>query len=132
MSSRTLTSIDKLGSVAASGTASATITIPQGTQQLNLTVGCEYAAVAGTSGITVAVQTSVDGTTWVNAKEVAAELQPAAGVVGSETIVLRLGDSPYRLDAPSHLNSVKVTLTNTDATNAASFVIAHEAANFTL
>lgn len=132
MSSRTLGTIDKVGSIALSGTASATIAVPQGTQQLSITVGCEYAAVAATSGITVALQTSVDGTTFVNAVETMAELKPAAGVVGTGNVVIRLGDDPYRVDAANRLNSVKVTLTNTDATNAASYVILHEAGNYNL
>jgi hypothetical protein len=42
-------------------------------------------------------------------------------------VILRLGDDPYRLDAPSRLKSVKLTLTNTDGTNAATYTVSHEA-----
>lgn len=121
--------IDALGSIAASGNKAVTIAVPKETQLLEINVGVEYAAVAGTSGVTVGLETSVDGTTFVTAKETAAEIKPAANVLGTESIIIRLGDDPYRLDGTSgsRLNSVKVTLTNTDATNAVSYSLSHEA-----
>lgn len=125
-------SIDSLGSVAASGNVSTTISLPQGTQKLAIVLGVEYAAVAATSGVTVALQTSVDGTTFVTANETAAEIKPAAGVLGTETLSIQLGDSPFRLDAPSRLAAVKLTLTNTDATNAATYTVTHNASTHQL
>lgn len=133
MSSRTLQTTDLLASIAASGTNSATIQIPQGTQNMTIKVSCEYAAVSATaSGIQAAFQTSVDGTTFVAANEKNITVAPAAGVLGTGQQVFRLGDDPYRLDEPSRLNSVKVNLTNLDGSNAATVTVSHEAANFAL
>lgn len=122
-------SIDAVGSMALSGTASVTIPVPAGTQNLVVEVGAKYAAVAATSGVTVAVQTSVDGTTFVNAKETMPEIQPAATVLGTGSMTIRLGNDPFALDFPSYVNSIKVTLTNTDATNAVNYAITHQASS---
>lgn len=120
--------IDALGSIAASGNATVTIQIPQETQMLYIPVSVTYAAVSATaSGVTVGLQTSVDGTTFVTAAETAAKLAPAANVLDTENVIVRLGDDPYRKDTPSRLNSVRLTLTNTDGTNAATYSVSHEA-----
>lgn len=133
MSSRSTDNVDLLKSINASGTASATIQIPQGTQQAVIKVSAQYAAVsAAASGVQAAFQTSVDGTTWVNAKESNVTVAPAANVLGTAQQVFRLGDDPHRLDSPSQLNSIKVNLTNLDGTNAATVSVSHDTANFSL
>ncbi len=121
-------SIDALGSIAASANTTVEISVPEETQVLFIPVSVQYAAVSATqSGVTVGLQTSVDGTTFVAAAETAAELKPAAGVLGTENVIIRLGDDPYRKDAPSRLNAIKITLSNTDGTNAALYAVSHEA-----
>ncbi len=132
MSDRTLATTDLLESLALSGTASVTIPIPANTQNLTVAVSAQYAAVAATSGIQAAFLTSVDGTTFVAANEKNITVAPAATVLGQGKVTFRLGSDPYRLDEPSYLNSIKVTLTNLDATNAAVVAVSHEAANFSL
>lgn len=132
MSDRTLATTDLLESLALSGTANVTIPVPQNTQNLTIAVSAQYAAVAATSGIQAAFSTSVDGTTFVAATEKDLVLTPAATVLGQGKVTFRLGNDPYRLDEPSYLNSIKVTLTNLDATNAAVVTVGHEAANFSL
>lgn len=132
MSSRSTDNVDLLASIALSGTSSVTIPVPAGTQLAKIRLSCEYAAVASTSGIEATFQTSVDGTTFVNANEASITVNPAAGVLGTAEQIFRLGDDPYRLDQPGRFNSIKVNLTNLDATNAATVAVSHDTANFSL
>lgn len=130
MADSAIHSVDLLASVALSGTASVTIPVPKGTQILTVRLSAQYAAVAGTSGMQAAFQTSTDGSTYGAAGETNLVVAPAATVLGSAATTFRLGQDPFRLDNPSNLNSIKVNLTNLDGTNAAVVAVSHEASTF--
>jgi hypothetical protein len=123
-------SVDLIDSIASSGTANHVISIPQGTQEVLINVSALYAAVAATSGISVTLDTSVDGSTYVAAATPGVTVAPAATVLGNGTILVKLGDSPHCIESHRHFDTVKVLLTNLDATNGATVVVSHDLASY--
>ena len=76
-------------------------------------VSAKYAAVAGTSGISIQTYYSTDGTTFVQNPASAQVLAPAANVLGSLSI--RVGSK----STLGTIQKIRVKLTNLDGTNAA-------------
>jgi hypothetical protein len=113
-------SVSLLKSVAASGTASVTIPVTDDTVQfVEVRVACSYAAVAGTSGISAAVQVSPDGTAFSNSNVSGLTLNPAANVIGTGLIVVPVSNNLNTKVDGGPIESVKINLTNADATNGA-------------
>ena len=117
--------LQSLKSLAASGNETVTLTVPNGTRALGVIVAAEYAAVAGTSGISISAQVSHDGSTWVASNYKFANVAPAAGVAGSTEVLFAFQDDPYKLDA-NPIELIKLTITNTDATNAVAVAVLTE------
>lgn len=115
-----VSTVQDVKSIAASGTDVITVSLPStGGIPQSLTVGlaAKYAAVSGTSGVTAAFQVSKDGTNWVASAVSGFEVAPAANALGYGEKKIFI-NGPLKLDGIP-IVAVKITLTNTDAANAA-------------
>ena len=116
-----------LASLAASGTATLIFPMPVtpfggGTNQAEFLVSTIYSAMAGTSGINVDVQVSTNGgSTYSASGYIDQVIKPnAATVLTSQSVFFRKGQYS------DHVDHIKLTLTNLDATNAALYAVQAE------
>jgi hypothetical protein len=108
-----------LASLGASGTANPNFALPAMTREVIITVACEYAAVAGTTGVNAGLSVSYNNGGAYSASAQASQKVPGvAATLEQETIVYRMGDDPFHPDQAFPTN-LEINLTNTDATNAA-------------
>lgn len=113
--------VQDVKSIALSGTDTITVTLPTtGKVPVSLKVGAaaRYAAVAGTSGLSLAFSYSNDGgNTWTAAPETALVVAPAANTLGyGEKKLCLVG--PNKQSSVVGINAVKIVATNLDGTNA--------------
>jgi hypothetical protein len=112
--------------LAAAGTAS--VTVPQseeGAQSISVQVSSLYAAVAATSGVKATFQVSADGTTFVNATDGPITASAAATVIGTASRKIAL-EGALKTNTTGSIQAIKMTLTNLDATNAATVAVLSE------
>jgi hypothetical protein len=123
-----LPTINGVQSIAASGTATVVIPVPNtNIQDAIIQVSAVYASVAATSGVTAAFSYSTNagvGYTASNAPGVS--LNPAATVLATDTATLKFGNEPFKVDPISYPDHLKVSLTNLDATNAVEVVVSSQ------
>lgn len=87
-------------------------------------ISAKYAAVAATTGIQVAIQTSPDNSTYTNYNLGATVPKLSTGTnLGSLVFRVVAGGQEFGQTSPPVFNFVKVTLTNTDTANAAIVVL---------
>lgn len=116
--------LQDVGSVAAaSGTVNFNVPVKSGTNKLLIQVAVKYAAVGATPGTTVSFKYSLDGTTYTTSAVAGSSIAPAATVMGVATYEIGIADLVTRKDTVNPLEDYKVTLTNTDATNACQYTI---------
>lgn len=111
-----------LGTLALSGTGNLVVTPPAGTNKMILTVFAKYAAVAGTSGLQVAVDVSPDGSSFSASNVATQTCKPAAGVLGNVEFEIGLSDLVTRKDGGT-AEAYKLLFTNDDATNAVTYAV---------
>lgn len=86
-------------------------------------LSAEYAAVAATSGLQMSFTVSENnGSSYAASAQANVVCAPAAGVLGSQTVVFSIRDMAAEKDGGGVTN-IKVTITNLDATNAANYAL---------
>lgn len=114
------------GSMALSGTLNLNIPLQSGVNKLVVFISCKYAAMAGTSGLQVAFNKSIDGTTFVASAKATQVNKPSAATV-LQTISQEFGisDIATRADA-GPLAAYRLVMTNLDATNAVVYSVSYK------
>lgn len=120
--------VSLLQDLAASGTQTLTLAFPNPAQGLQVQLAAHYTAVAATSGVTASFQISRDGGSTFGASNVATiKAAPAAGATAAalaQFYDVQLGGQ-LAVDA-GNITHVKVSLTNTDATNGCAVAVLSE------